>query len=319
MTETQQAYNWVAAEPMPAPRADLVRRQDVVHVVDRMIDSYQTQQRSLLDQVQGDSMHGGFLSDAKQVDARRRTSRMYLGYYFGVTAIVSGGLVLLAHGSGYLDANGSFATWLALTGAVALALGWRRHGNELHLTPEAIAQNIVDSQFDLAMHESETRRLSLRWEFDAEQIRQQQQAMAAADARAQAADRMREIEMRRDMQQAQLTRSYVVETPAITKELSIPNDEPTVDEPTVDTWQSDLLRWVGALFDDGKMNDAGIILAKVPWSQRSGWLEVDGANARRVLCEIRPALVVYNGNRWRWRLDLVGSAEQAIDVIAQRF
>lgn len=312
-------YNYVDAGPVAPPRADLVRRGDVVDQVGRLIDVYQEQQRAALATVQTDVTRGGFLSTADQVNARRKTSGMYLGYYTCVVGMVSGGLVLLAHGAGYVDAGGAFATWLALTGGVALWLGVKMHENELRLTPEDLGHHVIDAHENVALFEAETKRITIELEYGAEQHRQRAAAQVAADARAQAADRMREIELRRDMQQAQLSRQYAVETPAITNQLLPSNDEPTVDEPTVDTWQADLLRWVGALFDDGKMNDAGIILAKVPWSQRSGWLEVDGANARRVLCEIRPHLVTFDGNRWRWRVDLVDTAEQAVTIVSHRF
>ena len=318
MNDTQyRPVNYVDAEPMTPPRADLVRRDDVIRLIDGTLDIYRQQQAAALSAVQVDTQRGGFLSTGDQVRERRRTSGMYLAYYTGVTGLVSGGLVLLAHGAGYVDAGGAFATWLALTGGLALGLGWRRHGDELQLVPENMGLRIVDAHENVALYEAETRRISLELEYAAEQSRQQQQAQSAADARAQAANRMREIEMRRQMQDAQLSRQYAVETPVITEQLLPPVAAPEPDQ--APTWQRDLLDWVGDIFSEGKINDAGIILAKVPWSQRAGWLEVDGAHARSILCEIRPALVTFDGNRWRWRVDLVDNAEQAIDIIAHRF
>ena len=83
MTNRFNTGNFVAADPTPVTvepaRADLVRRADVMQTVGRVIDAYEVQQRSLLDQVQGETTRGGFLSDATQVAERRRTSRMYLG------------------------------------------------------------------------------------------------------------------------------------------------------------------------------------------------------------------------------------------------
>lgn len=317
MIDTQQRYNFVDAEPMTPPRADLVRRDDIVRLVDSTLDIYRQQQASALAAVQVDTQRGGFLSTADQVNARRKTSGMYLGYYTGVVGMVAGGLVLLAHGAGYVDAGGAFATWLALTGGVALWLGVRMHENELRLTPEDLGHHVIDAHESIAAYEAETKRVALELEYAAEQSRQQQSAQAAADARALAADRMREIELRRDMQQAQLNRQYAVETPAITNQLLPSNDEPTVDQ--APTWQRDLLQWVGDIFSQGRINDAGTILSMVPWSQRSAWTEPDKAQARRILCEIRPALVVHDGNRWRWRVDLVDTAEQAVTIVSHRF
>lgn len=311
-------YNYVDAGPVAPPRADIIRRQDIVDQLGRMVDVYQEQQQAMLGTVTHGAHHGVF-STADQVRERRWTSAMYLFFYGFVAGVVMFGLTTIAYRFDVVDSYSAFAIWMVGTGSFALWLAWIRHGQELEQTPEAVARHIVDWHGSVAQYDAETRRISLELEYAAEQSRQQQSAQAAADARAQAADRMREIELRRDWQQAQLSRQYAVETPAITNQLSQPV---AVDEPTVDqaaTWQRDLLQWVGDIFSQGRINDAGTILAMVPWSQRSAWTEPDKAHARRILCEIRPALVVHDGNRWRWRVDLVGTAEQAIDIVSHRF
>lgn len=133
-----------------------------------MISGYFDQQRAALAAVQEDTSRGGYLSNADQVAERRKTSRLYLSFYVIVVALVAGGLVLLAHGAGYIDAGGSFATWLALTGGVALLLGWRRHGDEFAHSPEGIARHLADWHGSVAQYEAETRRKSIRWEYQAE-------------------------------------------------------------------------------------------------------------------------------------------------------
>ena len=324
-----QAVNFVAAEPsitIEPARADLVRRQDVVNVVDRMITAYSDQQGALLDQVQGETVQGrGFLSDAGQVAERRKTSRLYLGYYLAVTATVSGGLVLLAHGAGFVDAGGSFATWLALTGGLAALIGYRRHGDELALTPESIALRVVDAHENLALYESETRRLSLRWEHDAEARRQAAQERAAADGRALAqlrvdelAERRRNIEAQRAQMHAEPAQNAIDglgRTEAALQVQSI--DDASTDDSS--GWQAALVTWVASLYDAGAITEGGIIKGRVPWAARSPWVDADKAEAKRICTLARPALIEQaDGGRWRLRVEAFSTVDQVLSVLSQR-
>ena len=60
---------------------------------------------------------------------------------------------------------GARATGIERRVSLRLAL---RHGDELVLTPESIALRVVDAHENVALYESETRRLSLQWEHEAE-------------------------------------------------------------------------------------------------------------------------------------------------------
>lgn len=315
MNDTQyRPSNFVVAEPeVQYPRVDLVRRNDVVDQVGRLIDVYQDQQRAALSAVQVDANRGGYLSTADQVDARRRTSRMYLAFYVIIVAMVSGGLVLLAYGAGYVGAGGAFATWLSMTGGLALWLGWRRHGDELMLTPESIAHRVIDAHENVALYEGETRRLSLQWEYRAEARRQQAAAQASADARAEARLRMEEIDARRRMQAERFDNHQTYSANGISQ---LSQAEP---EPTPSTWQGDLLQWVSSLFTDDGMTATGVIKGRVPWAQRSEWTPADKEAARRVCCSLRPALIVQaDGGRWRVKLELADNAETALRILTPR-
>jgi hypothetical protein len=333
-----QAVNFVAAMPdtvtIEPARADLVRRQDVVNVVDRMIDGYMTQQSALLDSVTGETVQGrGFLSDAGQVAERRKTSRMYLFYYTLITGMVSGGLVLLAHGAGYLDAGGSFSSWLALTGGLALWLGWKRHGDELVLTPESIALRVVDAHENVALYESETRRLAIEWEHAAEGRRQAAQERAAEHGRQLAQLRVDELDARRraiEAQRAQVD-PWRTESPqtlqdgagrtqAALQVQSIDDDAETPTDGTAgDSWQAALLQWVVTLYEPGNMTADGIIRQRAPWAARSAWVESDKAAARRVCCEMYPKLIEpAAGGQWRLRREMFTDADQALQVVSPR-
>ena len=332
MTNETSYRNFVAAVSpdqvtIEPPRADLIRRQDVVQTVDRMIDGYMTQQRGLLDQVQGDATGGGFLSNAGQVAERRRTSIVYLGYYLAVTATVSGGLVLLAHGAGFVDAGGSFATWLALTGGLAALIGYRRHGDELALTPENIALRVVDAHENVALYESETRRLSLQWEFDAEERRQAAQEKAAEHGRQLAELRVKELDARRRTIEAQTERRMYAESPQdaiagvgrteTALQVSSIDEAPTDDSSA--SWQAALVSWISSLYEPGNVTDGGIIRQRAPWAARSPWVESDKAEARRVCCTMRPALIEpAAGGQWRLRREIFTDADQALQILSPR-
>ena len=314
---TYRPVNYVDAEPGVAmPRADIIRRGDVVDQVGRLIDVYQEQQRAALATVQADATRGGYLSDANQVAERRKTSRLYLLTYAGVSALTMAGLVILAALAGALNTPASIAVWLTGTGIVTLVLAWVRHGNEFEHSPEGIARHVVNAHWDLSSYEAETRRLSLQWEYRAELRRQQAAAQAAADARAQAADRVREIEARRQMQ-AERFATQQAETWNVYQPIVMADAEP--DAGAVTSWHDDLVAWVGELFATDGMTAAGVIKGRVPWSQRSEWAPADKEAARRVCCSLRPALIVQaEGGRWRWKLELADSAETALRILTPR-
>lgn len=350
MTDTKDnrydtASSFVAAEPavtVEPARADLVRRQDVVHVVDRMIDGYMTQQRALLEQVGGETIGGGrngFLSDADQVAERRQTSKMYLRHNLLLSALLTGGLSYL----GYLAGAGgalAIATWLAGTGGLSLVLTHRAHVKEFDHSPEGIARHIIDAHWDVTSYEAETRRKAIEWEHDAEQRRQAAAERQAEHARQQAALRIAEIDARRRAIEAQRApvetwspappRRLTVERPEglhgaidaapvhndLEERRSVPG-APTAVEGGA-SWAGSLLSWVTDLYQPGNLTADGMIRCMVPWSQRSNWPDDDKARARMVLCSYRPALAVHTGNRWRWRVDLVGTLEQALQIVNQR-
>ena len=343
--ETRTMHNFVAAVSpdqvtIEPARTDLVRRQDVVQVVDRMIDGYMTQQGALLDQVQGETTRSGFLSGADQVRERRRTSGMYLSYYVGVTGLVAGGLVLLAHGAGYLDAGGSFATWLAITGGLALWLGYRRHGDEFKHSPEGIARHVIDAHWDVASYESETRRKAIEWEHDAEARRQAAQERAAEHGRQLAQLRVDELAERRKAIEAQTERRAFTDwrtEPVQTLQdgagqaqtaLQVQSVDDDREAPTTgatgDTggagWQAALLQWVAGLYSTpGALTDDGIIRQRAPWAARSSWLEGDKAQAKRVCCTLRPALIEpAAGGQWRLRREMFTDADQALQILSPR-
>jgi len=337
---TQNRYdtglNYVVADQPPAPidQTSLIRRNDVMQAVGGVIEAYRVQQSALLDSVTGETVQGrGFLSDAGQVAERRKTSRLYLLYYTLIVGMVAGGLVLLAHGAGYLDAGGSFATWLALTGGLALLLGWKRHGDELVLTPESIALRVVDAHENVALYESETRRLAIEWEHSAEARRQAAQEKAAEYARQQAQLRIDELDARRKAIEAQRAQADPYEgrfrvvmgtepEPSKGTELA-PHVVSEGDSTPLDTrigghWRDSLLVWIATLYQPGIVTEAGVIRSMVPWSARSSWTEQDKAEARRIMCEMRPALIVHDGNRWRLRTEVVSDVEQALQLVRQR-
>ncbi|HRA66396.1 MAG TPA: hypothetical protein PL187_10270 [Caldilinea sp.] len=337
---TQNRYdtglNYVVADQPPAPidQTSLIRRNDVMQAVGGVIEAYRVQQSALLDSVTGETVQGrGFLSDAGQVAERRKTSRLYLLYYTFITGLVAAGLVLLAHGAGYLDAGGSFATWLALTGGLALLLGWKRHGDELVLTPESIALRVVDAHENVALYESETRRLAIEWEHSAEARRQAAQEKAAEYARQQAQLRIDELDARRKAIEAQRAQADPYEgrfrvvmgtepEPSKGTELA-PHVVSEGDSTPLDTrigghWRDSLLVWIATLYQPGIVTEAGVIRSMVPWSARSSWTEQDKAEARRIMCEMRPALIVHDGNRWRLRTEVVSDVEQALQLVRQR-
>ena len=338
------ATNFVMPEIQVQPvETSLIRRQDVVETTNRMIDGYMVQQRALLDQVTGETVGGqhGFLSNANQVMERRKTSGMYLRQYTFVSALTVGGLAYLATLAGADNAS-AIAGWLAGTGALSLLLAWRRHGDEFTHSPEGIARHLLDWHGDVASYEAETRRLALRWEHEAEERRQQAAAEAADHGRQLAQLRIEELDARRkaiDAQRGESDRQFrIVMQSAFAPALqegqgeaidaaqvqSIQNDGSEAPSPSStilagESWQAALLQWVAALYDDGATTEQGVIKGRVPWSARSPWLDSDKAQAKRVCCELRPALIVAgDGGRWRLRIEMFGTADLALQVLSPR-
>lgn len=340
----QNRYNtdasYVAAEPVTVetPRADIIRRQDVVTQVGRLVDVYQEQQRAALQSVQTDVTRGGYLSTAEGVAERRKTSLMYLIHNTGVVGMVSAGMVLLAHGAGYMDAGGAFATWLALTGGLALLLGRRGHADEFRHSPEGIARHVVDAHWSLSEYEAETRRKAIQWEHEAEQRRQAAQEQANEHARQLAALRVEEMEARRRATDAANERrsQYWHAAPAMAvqdaRSGAIEDGRDVFDldtatassgpSSTVDAgndWQAALIGWVAGLYTDGATVGNGVIRGRVPWSARSSWSETDKREARRVCCDLKPALIVpADGNRWRLRIEMFETEDLAMRVLTGR-
>jgi hypothetical protein len=327
-----QAVNFVAAEPsitIEPPRADLIRRQDVVQTVDRMIDGYLTQQRGLLDQVQGETTHSGFLSGADQVRERRKTSGMYLTAYGMVSGLTMGGLAYLGTLAG-VEGAAALAVWMFGTGALTMLLTWVRHGDEFRHSPEGIARHLLDWHGSIAEYESETRRLSLQWEHDAEERRQAAQERAAEHGRQLAQLRVDELAERRRTIEAQRAQMYaespqtlqggVGRTEAALQVSAFENDDATLTGGAVgDGWQAALVTWVASLYDAGAITEGGIIKGRVPWAQRSSWLEADKREAQRVCCTLRPALIEQaDGGRWRLRKEMFTDVDQALQVLTPR-
>ena len=334
MNEQRTMHNFVAAVApdqvtIEPPRADLIRRQDVVQTVDRMIDGYMTQQRGLLDQVQGETTHAGFLSGADQVRERRKTSGMYLTAYGMVSGLTMGGLAYLGTLAG-VEGAAALAVWMFGTGALTMLLTWVRHGDEFRHSPEGIARHLLDWHGSIAEYESETRRLSLQWEHDAEERRQAAQERAAEHGRQLAQLRVDELAERRRTIEAQRAQMYaespqtlqggVGRTEAALQVSAFENDDATPTGGAVgDGWQAALVTWVASLYDAGAITEGGIIKGRVPWAARSPWVDQDKADAKRVCTLARPALIEQaDGGRWRLRVEAFSTVDQALAVLAPR-
>jgi hypothetical protein len=334
MNEQRTMHNFVAAVApdqvtIEPARADLIRRADVVQTVDRMIDGYMTQQRTLLDQVQGETTHNGFLSGADQVRERRKTSGMYLTTYGMVSGLTMGGLAYLGALAG-VEGAAALAVWMFGTGALTMLLAWARHGDEFKHSPEGIARHLLDWHGSIAEYESETRRLSLQWEHAAEERRQAAQERAAADGRALAELRVKELDARRRTIEAQRAQMYAESpqtlqdgagrTEAALQVSAIENDDATPTGGAVgDGWQGALVQWVASLYDAGAITEGGIIKGRVPWAARSPWVDADKAEAKRVCTLARPALIEQaDGGRWRLRIEAFSTVDQALAVLSPR-
>ena len=295
------------------PRAEIIRRQDVLDQVGGLLSIYQEQQRQALQVAQADATRGGFLSDANTVAERRKLSRMYLLTYSGVSALTMGGVAYLANLAG-TNGSLSLAGWMVGTGALTLVLVWTRHGDEFKHSPEGIARHLADWHGSIADYEARTRRKALQWEFAAEQSRQQA-ALAAADAGRQDAQlRIAELEARRRL----------ADTPRMTHDASLVTFEEVAPRPSpvapASTWQQDLAVWLAGLYTDADaITEAGVIKGRTPWSQRSPWLDADKQAAKRVCCDLRPAIIESaDGGRWRLRTEMFPTADIAVRLLSQR-
>lgn len=298
--------HYIPNDPTPAPRAEIIRRQDIIDQVGGLLTIYQEQQRQALQIAQADATRGGFLSDAHTVAERRKLSRMYLLTYSGVSALTMGGVAYLANLAG-TNGSLSLAGWMVGTGALTLILVWTRHGDEFKHSPEGIARHLADWHGSIADYEARTRRKALQWEFAAEHDRQQA-ALAAADAGRQNAQlRIAELEARRRL----------ADTPRMTHDASLVTFEEVAP---ASTWQQDLATWLAGLYTDADaITEAGVIKGRTPWSQRSPWLDADKQAAKRVCCDLRPAIIVpADGGRWRLRVDMFPNADIAVRLLSQR-
>lgn len=333
--ETRTMHNFVAAVApdqvtIEPPRADLIRRADVVQTVDRMIDGYMTQQRGLLDQVQSETTHSGFLSGADQVRERRKTSGMYLTTYGMVSGLTMGGLAYLGALAG-VEGAAALAVWMFGTGALTMLLAWARHGDEFKHSPEGIARHLLDWHGSIAEYESETRRLSLQWEHAAEERRQAAQDRAAEHGRQLAQLRVDELDARRRTIEAQTERRMYAESPSTAiagvgrteaaLQVQSIDDAPTDDSSgsTGDSWQAALVTWVASLYDAGAITEGGVIKGRVPWAARSPWVDADKAEAKRICTLARPRLIEQaDGGRWRLRVEAFTTVDQVLWVLSQR-
>lgn len=317
---------WIPADPQPQPqRADIIRRQDVIDGVSRIVDVYQEQQQAMLGHVQQAAQSGSF-STAEQVRERRYTSGMYLVFYAIVVAMAMLGLTLIAARNGLVDGFSSFAVWLVGTGAFALWLAWVRHGQEMQQTPEAVARHIVDWHGSIAEYDAETRRLALQWEHQAEERRAQAAANDNAHARQMAQLRIAEMESRQRMiADRPICDAAIAPQMAASAPPAVP-PAPPAENSTDDgapTWQAVLLAFFAALYDrdsSGWLNitDRGVITTQVPWSARA---PLPAADKQRMLeiVRSRPAIVEQgDGGRWRLRVELFSTAEGTVNLLSDR-
>ena len=315
--------HYVEPDRQPTPRTDIIRRQDIIDGVGRLVDVYQEQQQAMLGTVQ-QAAHSGSFSTAEQVRERRYTSGMYLVFYALVVAMAMFGLTLIAWRNGLVDGYAGFAAWLVGTGAFALWLAWVRHGQEMEQTPEAVARHIVDWHGSVAEYDARTRRKALQWEFEAEERRQAAADADNAHARQMAQLRIAEMESRQRMQADRQTldapRPAPIDPPAITQHDDAPRPSPLAPETT---WQAVLLAFVASLYEREStgwrnITERGIITAQVPWSARA---TLPAADKQRMLDVMRqrPAIVEQgDGGRWRLRVELFSTVDGTVGLLSER-
>lgn len=331
MDRLPHPHNFVTPGPPPvqtAPRADTLRREDVLDAQRLLLATYTQQQAALLADVQNDVSAGGYVSSAPLAAERRRTSAMYLVLYGGCAAAAMGGLTLLGTLAVGWQPLVAIATWLAGTALGTIAMAWRRHGQELEHSPEGIARHLLDWHGEIALYEAETRRQLLDREHDLAVLDRQTAAAAAADNRrlAQQLSGSRRHQAPPTMPPAAPTAptrnggAAAVLTPTTAQ--PEPHTAPTAVDNTVDNTVdgagSAILQWAAGLFDGGLAAD-GVVLGRVPWAARSPWAAEDKTVAAAVCTRSRPILFVQSaGGRWRLRLEVAGNAEQLLALLSQR-
>ena len=323
--------HYVEPDRQPTPRTDIIRRQDIIDGVGRLVDVYQEQQQAMLGTVQ-QAAHSGSFSTAEQVRERRYTSGMYLVFYALVVAMAMFGLTLIAWRNGLVDGYAGFAAWLVGTGAFALWLAWVRHGQEMEQTPEAVARHIVDWHGSVAEYDARTRRKALQWEFEAEERRQAAADADNAHARQMAQLRIAEMESRQRMQADRQTLDAPRPAPldpAAEIAASAPPAPPTAPpavhstDDSAPTWQAVLLAFVASLYEREStgwrnITERGIITAQVPWSARA---TLPAADKQRMLDVMRqrPAIVEQgDGGRWRLRVELFSTVDGTVGLLSER-
>ena len=327
-------HNFVTPGPPPvqsAPRADILRREDVLDAQRSLLATYAQQQAALLADVQTDVSAGGYVSSAPLAAERRRTSAMYLLLYGMCAAGAMGGLTLLGTLAVGWQPLVAVATWLAGTALGTIAMAWRRHGQELEHSPEGIARHLLDWHGEIALYEAETRRQLLDREHELALLDRQTAAAAAADNRrlAQQLSGSRRQQPPPTMPAAAYTaptrNDIAAAAPTPTAPAATPTAAPTA--PTaVDnaadgaggTAGSAILQGAAALFDGGLAAD-GVVLGRVPWAARSPWTAADKEVAAAVCTRRKPILFVQSaGGRWRLRLEVASDADQLLALLAQR-
>lgn len=311
--------NWVGAEQPPAT-IDTIRRADVMAAVGSVVDLYTQQQRDALRQVAADVGGRGYCSDASAVAERRKTSRLYLWAYAGVSGVTMAGLVLLAYLGGIVSTPAAIAAWLAGTGITTLLIIWSRHGSEFRHTPEGLAIHLADWHGSITQYQAETQRMIAGWDFQSEQ-----QRIVAADAeRRQAVElarlRAAELDTRRRMAEQQRTQWEAWQPPAaiMVQPAATETTSPDVSSTCGDAFARSMTEWVVSLYDGG-ISDSGLIVGRVPWAARSAWAEADKQRAKRLACNGRPALVeAIDGGRYRLRTELFPAASVAAEWVATR-
>ena len=302
---------FVAPNPSIAP-PEPIRKEDVLNQISGIVDIYREQSNAALVRVQDDVSQGGYISNAAQVAERRRTSRMYLLAYVFIAAAVTGGLSLMAWVGGASNVI-ALSAWLVGTGALSGWFIWRRHGDEFRNSPEGIANHVIEAHWDLGLYQAETQRHAIELEYDAAKRRDDLRRMELSQNLAIAESRVRGVEQRRRMAEAQRQEWM---PPA-------PEPEPVpaqVDADEHDTdWRHALAVWIAQLYVDG-CNADGRIAGRVPWSQRSDWPAEAKAEAKRICVDGRPALIQQiSGGHWRLRIDMFPDADIALRLIRSRF
>ena len=330
--------NFVSPAPVQAPvqpRAEIIRREDVLEAQRALLATYSAQQARLLQDVQDDVRGGGYVSSADLAAERRRTSAMYLALYGACAGGAMGGLTLLGMAAAGWQPIVAIASWLAGTALATIAMAWRRHGQELEHSPEGIARHLLDWHGEIAMLEAETRRDLLEREHELALLDRRAAADAAAAQRQLAIDlaatqsaarrpapvRMQVAPEPIQAPQAPQATQATQATQHTPTDAALPLDPPTASGGHAGGhagWHAALMAWASTLHDGGLTTD-GIVLARVPWSARSPWPADDKAQALRVCTRARPTLFEpAAGGRWRLRQEIASTSEQLLALLAQR-